>query len=66
MRYAKLTVEKMEAARARGAEIHECTNWRFTGKKAGYSRVERLAQTNGPSGRPKRIVWACYHKGGTP
>lgn len=59
MRYAKTTQEKIDAAESAGAVIVENRNWRFKGK--GFSRVEKLAQTNCRySGHPKRIVWACY------
>lgn len=61
MRYAKTTLERIAAAIAAGAEIHECANWRYTGRREGYARVVKLAQTNcRRSGRPKRIIWACY------
>ena len=64
MRYATTTLAKIASARAAGAEIVENANWRFTGRGAGYARIEKLAQTNSRRhGRPVRIVWACYREG---
>lgn len=61
MRYAQTTLDKIATAEKNGATIHENTNWRFNGRGIGFSRVEKLAQTNDRRhGHPKRIVWACY------
>lgn len=61
MRYSKVTLAKIEAARKDGATIVENKNWKYTGKRDGFTRVEKLAQTNDRyAGRPQRIVWACW------
>lgn len=54
-----VTLGKIEAAEAAGAEIIINTNWQFKGKK--FTRVEKLSQTNSRfGGKPKHIIWACY------
>jgi hypothetical protein len=54
-----VTLGKVEAAEAAGAEIIINTNWQFKGKQ--FTRVEKLSQTNSRfGGKPKHIIWACY------
>ena len=61
MKYAKRTQELIAIAVKNGAEIVENKNYKYTGHKAGFQRVEMLARTNSRiHGFPKRIIWACY------
>jgi ribosomal protein L17 len=61
MKHTQKTMDKIEQAITEGAEIIENANARYTGKRAGYTRVVRLAQTNSCShGWPINVVWACY------
>ena len=54
-----VTLGKIEAAEAAGAEIIINTNWRFKGQQ--FTHVEKLSQTNDRfGGKPKHIIWACY------
>jgi len=60
-KHTKATMEKINAHIKCGAEIIENANARYTGKRAGYTRVVRLAQTNSRHhGWPINVVWACY------
>ena len=61
MKYAQSTLQKIQEARAAGAVIIENRNWRYAGRADGFTRVEKIAQTNDRMrGYPKRIIWACY------
>ncbi len=55
------TYAKIAMAIINGAEIVVNSNARYTGRRAGYTRVVRLAQTNSRvHGWPINVVWACY------
>jgi hypothetical protein len=60
----QMTVAKLDLLReheANGAEIVVNKNWRFTGRSRGFTRLMKITQVNDRrSGRPKRIVWACF------
>ena len=57
----RATYQKMAEHIADGAEIVVNANARYTGKRSGYTRVVRLAQTNSRRhGWPICVIWACY------
>ena len=61
MTHQQKTIDKINEHLANGAEIVENKNARYTGKRAGYTRVVKLAQTNSRyHGWPINVVWACY------